>query len=73
MSGISDVDLQDWEKQDHIKLTDFKENEDGSADCQLHLTPFGAQVLMNFAFVNLLKRGIEEGIEYTPHKKEQKE
>lgn len=71
MSSIGDVDLQDWEKQEHIKLTDFKENPDGSADCQLHLSAFGAQVLMNFAFVNLLKRGLEEGIFYTPPQEKQ--
>lgn len=61
---ISEVDIQDWEPR--IELVTIKENEDGSADCELHLNPAALKYLINFAFVTSLKASLEEGKGLTP-------
>jgi hypothetical protein len=43
-----------------------KENEDGSADCLLDMDKDAVQVLINFGFVTMLSKAIEEGKLYTP-------
>jgi len=43
-----------------------KENEDGSADCTLDMDKDAMQVLINFGFVTMLSKSIEEGKLYTP-------
>lgn len=43
-----------------------KENEDGSADCILDMDKDAVQVLINFGFVTMLSKAIEEGKLYTP-------
>ena len=43
-----------------------KENEDGSADCTLDMDKDAVQVLINFGFVTMLSKAIEEGKLYTP-------
>lgn len=68
MSTVGDADLRDWDKDDDvlIKLTDFVDNPDGSADCKLRLNAEGVKFLLNFAVIEMLKRAIEEGKLYTP-------
>lgn len=43
-----------------------KENEDGSADCTLDMDKDAVQVLINYGFVTMLSKSIEEGKLYTP-------
>ncbi len=43
-----------------------KENEDGSADCTIDMDKDAMQVLINFGFVTMLSKSIEEGKLYTP-------
>ena len=43
-----------------------KENEDGSADCTLDMDKDAVQVLINFGFVTMLSKAVEEGKLYTP-------
>ena len=47
-----------------VKL--LKENEDGSADYTMNLTPEEHGQLIRFAFMEMLKRGMEEGKQYEP-------
>lgn len=39
----------------------IKENEDGSADYSINMSDEEREQLLRFAFIELLKRGIEEG------------
>lgn len=41
-------------------VTDYKENEDGSADVKVHLSNEETASLIQFAFVELMRRSIEE-------------
>lgn len=41
-------------------VTDYKENEDGSADVKVNLTDEETASLIQFAFIELLRRSIEE-------------
>ena len=43
-----------------------KENEDGSADYFLNLNHTEQADLIRFAFIEMLKRGIEEGKKHEP-------
>jgi hypothetical protein len=43
-----------------------KENEDGSADYTMKLTHAEQADLIRFAFIEMLKRGLEEGKQYDP-------
>ena len=49
-----------------MELTLTKENEDGSADFDLTLSPLEVQHLVNFGLVEILKRALEEGKQYVP-------
>jgi hypothetical protein len=49
-----------------MELTLTKENEDGSADFDLTLSPLEVQHLVNFGLVEILKRAVEEGKQYVP-------
>ena len=60
---ISEVDIQDWEPR--MEVTCIKENEDGSADCELHINSAALKYLVNFAFVSCLKDALKEGRGYT--------
>ena len=42
----------------------IKENEDGSADYTVRMTEEEQAQLFRFAFIEMLKRGIEEGKKY---------
>jgi len=66
MSGISDVDINDWDKSTEIELREFKENPDGSADCILSVSSVGMKFLVNFAVIELFKKAIEMGKAHTP-------
>jgi hypothetical protein len=48
----------------NLNLT--KENEDGSADFHLTISPLEVQALVNLGLVTVLKKAIEEGKEYVP-------
>ena len=50
----------------NIDFKVVKENEDGSADCTLDMDKDAMQVLINFGFVTMLSKSIEEGKLYTP-------
>lgn len=41
-------------------VTDYKENEDGSADVKVNLSDEETASLIQFAFIELLRRSIEE-------------
>lgn len=43
-----------------------KENEDGSADYTMNLSHEEQADFLRFAFIELLKRGIKEGMKYDP-------
>ena len=43
-----------------------KENEDGSADFDMTLSPLEVQAMVNLGLITVLKRAIEEGKEYVP-------
>lgn len=45
----------------------LKENEDGSADYRVNMGKEEQEQLFRFAFIEMLKRGIEEGKQYDPH------
>lgn len=47
-----------------VELT--KENEDGSADYYVNMSKEEQEQLFRFAFIEMLKRGIEEGKQYDP-------
>ena len=49
-----------------INFQVVKENEDGSADCTIDMDKDAMQVLINFGFVTMLSKSIEEGKLYTP-------
>ena len=49
-----------------MELILTKENEDGSADFDLTLSPLEVQQLVNFGLVEILKKAIEEGKQYVP-------
>ena len=44
----------------------IKENEDGSADYHVNMSNEEQAQLFRFAFIEMLKRGIEEGKKYEP-------
>ena len=48
-----------------MKFEIVKEHEDGSATCTLDMTPEEAHYLLNWAFIELLKKGLDEGKKYT--------
>ena len=50
----------------NIEFKVVKENEDGSADCTLDMDKDAVQVLINFGFVTMLSKAVEEGKLYTP-------
>ena len=50
----------------NIDFKVVKENEDGSADCTIDMDKDAMQVLINFGFVTMLSKSIEEGKLYTP-------
>jgi hypothetical protein len=43
-----------------------RENEDGSADFDMTLSPLEVQAMVNLGLITVLKRAIEEGKEYVP-------
>jgi hypothetical protein len=49
-----------------MEITLVKENEDGSADYTMNLSEEEHGQLIRFAFVEMLKRGMEEGKKYEP-------
>ena len=49
-----------------VELT--RENEDGSADYHVKMSNEEQAQLFRFAFIEMLKRGIEEGKQYDPSK-----
>lgn len=65
---ISEIDIKDM--QPVIEVVEVKENEDGTADCELRLNHPAVKFLLNFAFVSVLKNALEEGRGNTPTKDE---
>lgn len=51
-----------------LEVNVVKENEDGSADCEVNLDEEAKIYLVNFGLVEMLKRAIDEGKKYTPEK-----
>ena len=49
-----------------MMLNLITENEDGSADFQMTLSPLEVQALVNLGLVTVLKQAIEEGKQYVP-------
>lgn len=47
----------------------IEEHEDGSATVSLDMTNEEVKTLLNWAFTELLKKGIEEGKKYEPQEK----
>ena len=51
-----------------MELTLMNENEDGSADFDLTISPLEVQALVNLGLIHVLKQAIEEGKQYVPSK-----
>ena len=51
-----------------MELVLQKENDDGSADYFVNLSNEEQAQLIRFAFIEMLKRGIKEGMQYDPSK-----
>jgi hypothetical protein len=49
-----------------MNLNLVKENEDGSADFTLSISPLEVQALVNLGLIEVLKKAIEEGKQYEP-------
>jgi len=49
-----------------MQVTEIKENPDGSADFMFDLTAEEQSLLIRWAIIEALKRGIEEGKQYVP-------
>jgi hypothetical protein len=49
-----------------IELTQYQENEDGSANCHVDMDREATHSLINFALVNMLYKAVEEGKLYSP-------
>ena len=49
-----------------MELTLQKENDDGSADFDLTISPLEVQALVNLGLITVLKQAIEEGKQYVP-------
>ena len=49
-----------------MEVTLQKENEDGSAEFDLSLSPLEVQALVNLGLIEVLKKAIEEGKQYEP-------
>lgn len=56
---ISEIDIEDMGPP-QIRLDNIKENEDGSADCILHMNPAGTRLLIEWGFTALLKKALDE-------------
>lgn len=57
MSGISEVDLKDW---DYLQIEKISENEDGSANCDMRMGPIAMKFLLNYAVIDILKSTLEK-------------
>ena len=57
MSGISEVDLKDW---DYLQIEKISENEDGSANCDMRVGPIAMKFLLNYAVIDILKSTLEK-------------
>ena len=51
-----------------IKITEYNENEDGSATLQIELSDFVKNVLLELGFISLVEKHIED-LEHTEHLK----
>lgn len=49
-----------------MELNLIKENPDGSADYSVNMSDEEQRQLMRFAFIEMFKRGMEEGKQYDP-------
>ena len=49
-----------------MNLNLIKENEDGSADFDMSLSPLEVQTLVNLGLISVLNKAIEEGKQYVP-------
>ena len=49
-----------------MEVTLQKENEDGSVEFDLSLSPLEVQALVNLGLIEVLKKAIEEGKQYEP-------
>jgi hypothetical protein len=61
--GLYVIHVMERKKMDLILQ---KENEDGSADFDLTISPLEVQALVNLGLISILKQAIEEGKKYTP-------
>jgi hypothetical protein len=57
MSGISEVDIKDW---DYLQIEKISENDDGSANCDLRVGPIAMRFLLNYAVIDILKSTLEK-------------
>jgi hypothetical protein len=57
MSGISEVDIKDW---DYLQIEKISENDDGSANCDMRIGPIAMRVLLNYAVIGILKTELEK-------------
>jgi hypothetical protein len=56
-----------------IEMTQYQENEDGSADFHVDMDKESTRSLINFALVTLLVKAAEEGTLYTPDTEEEED
>jgi len=56
-----------------IELSQYRENEDGSADFHVDMDKESTHSLINFALVTLLAKAVKEGTLYTPDAEEEED
>jgi hypothetical protein len=47
-----------------IKVSEFKENEDGSANVMVDFDNEAREYLLNYGFIHMLKEAVEQGKQY---------
>lgn len=56
---ISEIDIEDMGPP-QIEMIQLKENEDGSAVCQIKMNPAGARILIEWGFNAMLRKAVDE-------------
>lgn len=56
---ISEIDIEDMGPP-QIVVETIKENEDGSANCTIHMNPAGTHLLIALGFTALIRKAVDE-------------
>lgn len=58
---ISEIDIEDMGPP-QIEMIQLKENEDGSAICELKMNPAGTRLLIEWGFIAMLRKALKDEI-----------